>query len=120
MGISAQFKVFHRLDQTKDKSNVLAFWNFTHETHYSIRLNHPIYLLLGPKIQYLLPAVSARLPLRRSEDYHSEVGVAANATLTRVVADRFLVSAYIDRWRGTGSQRIHAFEVGFSVAAAVK
>lgn len=119
MGVSGQFKVLRREARGKDGSDTLAIWTVTHSTFYSVRLDHPLYFLGGLKIQYLLPATRAGAPVRRSEDYRSEIGVAASASLVRIVDKRFIGFAWIDRWRGTGSMRLHGIEAGFGLGVSL-
>ncbi len=119
LGVSAQFKVFHRATPNADGSDTLGLLNVSHQTLYSIRLSHPMYLLTGPKILYLLPATNARLPVRRSDDYRTEVGIALSAALVRVIDPNFMALVYIDRWRGTGTMKLHAVETGFALALAL-
>lgn len=119
LGVSGQFKIFHRPRPQRDDGDTLALLNVTHQTLYSIRLSHPMYLLAGPKILYLVPATKPRLPIGRSEDYRSESGVGLSAQLVRVIDQNFLALVYIDRWRGTGTQRLHAIETGFALAIAL-
>lgn len=119
LGVSAQFKVFQRTPPNNDDSDLLGFLNVSHQTLYSIRLSHPMYLLTGPKILYLLPTTNARLPIRRSEDYRTEVGIAASAAIVRVIDQNFMAMLYFDRWRGTASMKLHALEAGLSVAVAI-
>ena len=119
LGVSAQFKIFHRSTPNRDDSDTLGLLNITHETLYSIRLSHPMYLLTGPKILYLLPTTNARLPIRRSQDYRTEVGIGLSAAVMRVIDQNFMALVYIDRWRGTGTMQLHALETGLAVAVAI-
>jgi hypothetical protein len=119
LGISAQFKILHHALPNKDKSDTLGLLNVSHETLYSIRLSHPMYLLTGLKLLYLLPTTNARLPIRRSDDFRSEVGLAATAALARVIDPNVLLIAYLDRWRGTATMKLHAIEAGVLIAFAI-
>jgi hypothetical protein len=96
----------------------LALFTIFHETDYVIRLAHPIYLLVGPQLLYILPADSGRLPLQRDKVYTMEIGGGLSAQLARVFEGGSMLTLKVDRWRGTSSQRLFGIEVaiGFGYA----
>jgi hypothetical protein len=119
MGLGIQFKNFERKKReliqseegTKGLSRNLAIWTIYHEGLYLIRLDHPTYLLLGPKILYLLPSKAASLPLVKDDSYSVEIGGAFSGSLLRVLENKSFISLRIDRWRGTKSNRLHGLEI---------
>ncbi len=123
MGLGAQFKLLSKkdldpadVDPVESDSGFLGLWTISHETLYVVRLNHPTYVLVGPKILYLLPTRSAKLPLQREPSLASEIGGAISIGLTRVVRDRFLLTMRAERWRGTRTMKLHGFEIAFGMA----
>jgi hypothetical protein len=119
MGLGGQFKVFRRdtEDGQTPTSPFLAILTVYHEILYAARLNHPTYLLFGPKILYMLPADTGRLPLQRDTDYDLEIGGAATVELVRVLGDgRHLATLRLDRWRGTKTQRLMGIEIAAGFA----
>jgi hypothetical protein len=127
MGVGGEFKMFKRrpsddpADDDKRPSDVLAILTLTHETLYAIRLNHPTYLLLGPKLHLLLPANGAKLPLQRADDYQGEkVGAAVSMVLAHLLDERYMLTARIDRWRSISTQHLHGIEVAVGVGFALR
>lgn len=118
MGVGAQFKIFRRKNEAgeEQESRDLALWTMTHEALKVVRLDHPTYLLVGPKIHYLLPSQAARFPLAREGILPMEIGVAASMTLARLLDSGALVTIRADRWRGTRTMKLHGIEiaVGYS------
>lgn len=110
MGLGAQFKILNKKDP---ETGFLGLWTVSHETLYVVRLNHPTYVLVGPKILYLLPTRSAKIPLQKEPNFASEIGGGLSLGLTRVVRERFLLTMRAERWRGTRTMQLHGFEVAF-------
>ena len=122
MGLSAQFKIFGRESEEAERtqSGPLPIWSVSHDTMRIIRLDHPTYLLVGPKILYLLPARKAQLPVGRDSDYETEIGAAVSLAVVRIVDPTWTIGVHVDRWRGTRSMRFHGVEVGMEVGYALK
>jgi hypothetical protein len=123
MGLGAQFKILNKKEldpadvpEGESNSGFLGLWTVSHQTMYVVRLNHPTYVLVGPKILYLLPTRSAKLPLQREPSLSSEIGGALSIGLTRVVRDHFLLTMRAERWRGTRTMKLHGFEIAFGIA----
>lgn len=116
MGIGAQFKIMTRRDRTQSRE--IALWTIYHETLYAIRLEHPSYLLVGPKLIYLLPAKVAMLPLQRDDSYVIEIGAGLSVALARVVGD-WMLTLRVDRWRGTTTTRLQGLEVALGASHAL-
>jgi hypothetical protein len=122
VGVGFQFKVLRKQDHILSETatnNLLAFWSLTHETYYSLRLHHPHYLLLGPKLLYLLPAQRAKFPILRDGEFATEFGIAFSLKLVHILFDKSTIAFRIDRWRGTKSQKFHGLEVGFDYGYAL-
>jgi hypothetical protein len=120
MGIGGQFKVLKRRDHADTPTDRVALLTVYHETLYAIRLDHPTYLLIGPKLMYLLPANAGRFPVQRADEFQSEIGGALSMTLAHVVDGRYMVTARVDRWRGTRTMRFHGVEVAAGISWALR
>lgn len=122
MGVGGQFKIFKRkeVEDVELKSHDLALWTITHEALRVMRLDYPMYLLVGPKLHYLLPSRAARLPLVREEELQTEIGIAASATLVRVLESSALVTLRVDRWRGTRTMNLHGIEVAIGYSRPLR
>lgn len=121
MGIGAQFRILQRRDVPENAGNTgsLSIWTIYHETNYALRLDHPNYLLIGPRIMYLLPGKSAVLPLQRDPVLQSEIGAGISASLVRIVSDKIMLSARAERWRGTRTTIMQSLEVAFGIHYAL-
>ena len=116
MGIGLQFKIMSRRD--KSESRELALWTIIHESLFSIRLDHPIYLLVGPKILYLLPAKTATIPLDRDNKFPVEIGAGLSASFA-YVSDSWMLTLRADRWRGTSTSKLQGLELAFGISFAL-
>ncbi len=93
------------------KTSQLAIWTLTHEALWTIRLYHPLYLMTGPKLYYLIPAKTGKLPIRRSSKLETETGGGISAQLTWFSPKGYFLSIAAERWRGTKTSRLHGTDV---------
>lgn len=112
LGIGGQYKVFNRTDPELNRETVL--WSAFHETLHIVRLQHPTYFLVGPKLFYFMPASSGKLPLRRDESLQVEFGVGLSITFGHFVKQNF-ITFRVDRWRGVTTNRLHGSEVALGI-----
>lgn len=121
MGLGGQFRIFQRRDvpQNNDSTGALAVWTLYHETNYSMRLDHPTYLLLGPRVTYFLPCKSAVLPLERDPALPSEIGAGLAVSIVRMINESFMLTARAERWRGTRTTTLQGLEVAFGINYAL-
>lgn len=112
MGVGGQFKTFRRYENpgTVLENKNFALWTLYHEGLYVLRLDHPTYMLLGPKFLYLLPAKAAVLPLEKDDSYAVEIGGAFSVSLIRILSNRSFLSLRVDRWRGTKTMKLQGLE----------
>jgi len=115
IGFFGQFKMFK---SGRLKGEPLPIWTIGHDIQRSIRIWHPLHFLVGGKLLYLMPTQEAKLPLRRSEEQPSEIGIAISGNFALVLFDRWLVTAGVNRWRGTGTQRLQGSEIQVGLAWA--
>ncbi len=122
MGVGGQFKLLsrNREERTPTGSRQLAIWGLYHESLYVLRLDHPTYLMFGPKLLYFVPARTGRLPLSRDPLYQTEIGVALSVAFIHILDDNHLLSLRVDRWRGTGTTRLQGVEVAAGLSFALK
>ncbi|MBF0440317.1 MAG: hypothetical protein HQK54_00270 [Oligoflexales bacterium] len=126
-GISTSFKSLMKKDCGKSDCSVppgeeepesvigdeLSFVTLTHEILYAHRLYYPSYILLGPKFHYMLPTKRSRFPLLKDGDYDLEIGAAFSLSFVTKIFPKWLLTARVDRWRGTKTNRFHGTEVAF-------
>ncbi len=64
----------------------------------------------------MLPVQHAYFPIERDPDYQTEIGAGITAVLALEITEEYLLSARIQRWRGTKTDKFHAFEtaIGFN------
>jgi hypothetical protein len=117
MGIGGQFRIFQRKDIEENESNTgaLALWTIYHEANYILRLDHPTYLLVGPRFTYFLPCEAAVIPLVRDPNLQSEIGVGLSVSFLRIISENYAVTARAERWRGTRTMILHGLEVSFGI-----
>ena len=108
MGFGGQYKIFTRLDNGDE----LALLVLSHESYYGLRLQHPLYLLIGDKISYMLPTASASYPVQRVQDFNPEIGFAFSMVLTYLVGNDRILSLRTEAWRGTKSKNFQGQEIG--------
>lgn len=107
MGLGINHKSF-----TKYSTNTeLSLWTLQHEAFYIIRLTYPAFLLVGPKILYMLPTRRSYFPVLRDPDHESEIGAGLSMMFTYFLTQDYLVTLRVDRWRGTKTDKFHGFEV---------
>ncbi len=111
LGVNGNFKMF----KISETGRALALFSINHESLYIIRLYHPIYILLGPKIQYLLPLKAASFPFQKDPNYEAEIGAAFSLLVGKIISDKIWIDLRIDRWRGTGTMKFHGVEVALEV-----
>lgn len=109
LGISTQFKILK--DKKTDEDLIL--WTVAEEFNYKIRLYHPLYILIGGKFLYLMPVKKAVYPFIKNEEHTIEIGFGATSSLLYFFKNNTALGIYTDLWRGTGSQKFEALEVGF-------
>ena len=125
MGVGGGFKMLNRRPETAGAQltakfgPTLAILTLSHETLYVVRLYHPTYLLLGPRLLYMLPTTAARLPFQRDPYYASEIGGAFTAQLVRLVGERGMLTFRVGRWRGTKTTRLQGFEAAIGYAMSM-
>ncbi len=111
MGIHAGFKLLERKPAADpDGDGTLPLWMLAHESLYAVRLSHPTYLLMGPRMLYLVPVKAAKLPLSRATGYETEIGFALSVGVTHLLGERMMLSMRVDRWRGTRTTKFQALE----------
>lgn len=113
MGVGAQTRIFERRDMTDSRE--LALWSIYHEASLVLRLDYPVYFLIGPKLIYMVPGKSGKIPLQRDELLGVEFGASLAGTLAWVAGDR-LWTVRLERWRGTTTQKLHGLEIAGGIS----
>lgn len=117
MGIGTQFKILSK--KARVDSREIALWTIYHEAMFTVRLDHPNYLLIGPKLLYLLPAKVATVPLQRDDNFAVEIGAGISVGLAHL-ADPWLFTLRVDRWRGTTTTRLQGLEIALGVSFSLE
>lgn len=112
MGLSFGYKSFFSKEKNKEEH---AFATLSHEALYIIPLYYPLNFLIGPKFLYLLPVKQSKFPLTKNSEADTELGVAISCSITYEFTRRIVLSARVDRWRGTTTNRFHGTEVAFGL-----
>ena len=103
----------------ESRQSMLPILSITHEAGWVLRLYHPTYLVVGPKMLYMVPASKVGLPLQRDEELGAEFGVGVGLSILHAVSRTWIVHAGIDRWRGTVTNIFHGIEVTAGAGIAV-
>ena len=115
MGISLGFKTLRR----KGSNGQLDILMLTHEAHRVFRIQHPLYLSIAAKAQYLAPTASQRIPTERDPDYETEVGAGLSATFWYKASSKWIINFRWDRWRGTKTTQLQGYETAFGASYLV-
>lgn len=117
MGFSFGFKSFRR----KDTNQELSLASLNHESYYILRLYHPIYVALGIKLHYFVPSQRSRFPIIKDTDYDSDTGFGAGLSINfiKLFTKKWLLSARLDRYRGTSTNRLHGLEVALGIGRSI-
>lgn len=86
-----------------EREQTLGYFTAYNESLRLIRLYHPLYLMIGGRIGYMIPTESTELPLKQNKDYENEVMLGASVGLAYVVTPRIVVSSQLSYWGGTNS-----------------
>ena len=120
MSLGAGLKTFDRpVAEAPPPSKTLAIWTLSHTTYYVLRLSHPTYLLVGPKLLYLLPTLAGKPPPQRDHIFDSEIGAGLSTELIQGMSDRWCLSLHCERWRGVKTSQLAGFEVSISAMVAL-
>lgn len=118
-GISSQFRMLKKIDPITDEATEAPFFTFAHDISYLTRMYYPIYFLPGLRLLYLLPTRKAMIPFGRDTERSAELGAAIAATFLFKTSTNTVLTARVERWRGTGSMNYHGFELAVGVGVAV-
>lgn len=106
LGVSGQFKMFYSTDLEQSQN----FLTLAQESMYEFRLYHPIYLLVGGKLLYILPVEKVHIPIVKSRTIDTEIGVAAALAGMVKMSEKRAVSLQWNRWRGVRTNKLHGVE----------
>lgn len=106
MGLGLGYRSFTKF--TDQDQSELAFLTVLHESYYIVRMHHPMYLLLGPNLLYLLPHRRSYFPPDRDATFETEFGTGFSAAFVWVIDPSYLFTLRLERWRGTRTDQFHA------------
>lgn len=101
---------------TQIPTSILTLFNSTQRVY---RLYHPLYLLLGTEIEYLIPFRKLNPPLAKDPDFNTEIGLGAKASLWYLLSTQWVISGEISRWRGTKTNRLHGMSLSLGVGMKI-
>lgn len=94
----------------KDDDRPISLLNFSTATQKIIRLYHPLYLLVGTEISFLLPAQKSSPPFVKDPDFATEVAAGLNASLWWLTSRKGAVELHLARWKGTKTNKLQGLE----------
>lgn len=106
MGIGVSHRSFTKL--TDPDLPEFSWFTLQHEAYYIVRVHHPLYLYMGPTLLYMLPTKQSYMPINRDPEFQSEFGVGGALALVLQASEQFLITAKVERWRGTRTNKFHA------------
>jgi len=113
MGLGIQYKSLLRSapESIPFKSATIDILTFYHESLYALRLFHPIHLLIGPRILYLMPSQGVHIPIVKDSTEQVEIGGGITVTFVQTLTPRAYLSVGGEIWRGTKTSRLHGLEI---------
>ncbi|RYZ58404.1 MAG: hypothetical protein EOP07_07165 [Proteobacteria bacterium] len=87
--------------------NLLVFSN---QTQAVFRLYHPLYILVGTEISYVLPATKSSPPFTKDPDFDTEIAVGLNTSLWWLTSRKGIVELNLSRWKGTKTNNLQGLE----------
>lgn len=112
MGVNVGFKRF----KTKLEKRHVSLFTVSQESLRLIRLYHPLYLAIGPKLFYLLPTRGKKLPPEKETEYNREIGIGFAASLQYIFYKRFLLHARLELWRGVNREVFQGTETSLGLS----
>jgi hypothetical protein len=122
LGLGTHFKEFTRktTDITiPDRGPTLGLWTFYHEVLRVVRIFHPIYLLAGPKLLYLMPTKLVKVPPDRDKNEQVEIGGGLAVSLGALLSDNLWLALRFERWRGFNTTRLQGYEGAISLSVGL-
>ncbi len=95
----------------KDNDRPISLLNFSTQTQKIFRLYHPLYLLLGTEISFVMPAQKSSPPFVKDPDFATEVAAGLNASLWWLTSRKGAVELHLSRWKGTKTNKLQGLEV---------
>jgi len=74
-----------------------------------------LYLAVGIRTSFMVPALNDTIPPKRYSGYDAEIGVAASMQLIGRITNQSTWNMRFERWRGTKTSRLHAYEVAAGI-----
>lgn len=106
VGLKFERKPLIRQDDDK-ALNLLVFSN---QTQAIFRLYHPLYLLAGTELAYVLPAQKSSPPFVKDPDLSTEIAVGLNASLWWLTSRKGILELHFSRWKGTKTNDMQGLE----------
>jgi hypothetical protein len=98
----------------------MSIFTVDHEIHRLIRINHPLYLAIGMRTSFMVPALNNSIPPKRYPGFDAEVGTAASLQLIGRISSHSTWNVRFERWRGTKTSRLHGYELAIGIGMDFK
>ena len=102
---------FERKPVIRTDGKTLNLIVFSNQTQAVFRLYHPLYILVGTEVSYILPAQKSSPPFTKDPDFASEIGAGLNSSLWWLTSRKGVVELHLSRWKGTKTNNLQGLEV---------
>lgn len=95
----------------KDDDRPISLLSFSSATQKIFRLYHPLYLLVGTEVSFLMPAQKSSPPFVKDPQYATEVAAGLNTSLWWLTSRKGAVELHFSRWKGTKTNKLQGLEI---------
>ncbi len=102
---------FERKPLIRKDDSPMSLLVFSNQTQGVIRLYHPLYLLVGSELAYVMPVRKSSPPFAKDPDFATEIAVGLNTSLWWLLSRKGIVELHASRWKGTKTNKLQGIEV---------
>lgn len=95
----------------KEDDRQLSLLNFSTQTQKIFRLYHPLYVLVGTEISFVMPAQKSSPPFVKDPEFATEVAAGLNTSFWWVTSRKGAIELQFSRWKGTKTNKLQGLEV---------
>ena len=114
IGVAAGFKSLQRYD-----SSEVSFFTWTQSSTKLFRLYHPVWLGVGVNSMYMVGVNKVEIPYERAQTLPPQTGIGLSASIYYLINKSIFIQTEVQRWRGTASNRLHAYEIGANLCISL-
>jgi hypothetical protein len=89
----------------------ISLLSFSSQTQKIVRLYHPLYLLVGTEVSFVIPAQKSSPPFAKDPAFATEVAAGLNASLWWLSSRKGAIELHLSRWKGTKTNKLQGLEV---------